>query len=166
MTTPNTTRDGFGKGLAAAALVALAGCASASVNENAAPAQVAGPVNGTATLRLETIVSTAEGAIMVALFDDAAAFDGGGAPVRGARIEATGERIVTDFEGLKPGRYALRAFHDQNGDGELNVNPLGLPIEPFAFSAGAKARFGPPSFDKAAIDIAPGVTVETLRFPS
>jgi uncharacterized protein (DUF2141 family) len=35
---------------------------------------------------------------------------------------------------LPPGRYALRAFVDLNGNGELDTSTLGKPTEPFALS--------------------------------
>jgi uncharacterized protein (DUF2141 family) len=57
------------------------------------------------------------------------------------------------FKDVPYGTYAIRAFHDQDNDGELTKNPFGLPTEPFAFSNGAKAHYGPPTFEKAAISI-------------
>jgi len=33
---------------------------------------------------------------------------------------------------------------------------MGIPTEPYGFSAGAAARFGPPSFDAASFEITEG----------
>ena len=56
---------------------------------------------------------------------------------------------------LAPGRYALFAMHDANGNGDLDRNLFGIPTEGYGFSNGATGTIGPPSFDAAAIQVAP-----------
>lgn len=69
-----------------------------------------------------------------------------------APADAFEKRIV--FDGLPPGHYALAAFHDENGNGEFDRTLIGLPAEGLGFSNGAWIEaFGPPSFEKAAIEI-------------
>ena len=60
------------------------------------------------------------------------------------------------FVDLAPGEYAISAFHDENRDGDLNANPLGIPTEDHGFSNDARGMFGPPGFDAAAFTIKPG----------
>lgn len=128
-------------------------------------AEVEAPIGeGTASIVFEVTVSDAEGAVMIALFDDPDAYDGDGEPARAVRVPADALEKRIRFSDLKPGEYAARAFHDRNGDGLLNTNPFGLPTEPFAFSGGAIARFGPPPFSEAKIDAPSGITIDTLRF--
>ncbi|MEO1656962.1 MAG: DUF2141 domain-containing protein [Pseudomonadota bacterium] len=117
-----------------------------------------------ATLELSMIVTEPSGAIMVAIFDSAESYNGGGSPVRGARVRLSSETATTVFKGLPPGSYAVRAFHDQNGDGTLNTNPLGALLEPFAFSNNAIVQYGPPAFEDAALTLKPGANSDTLRF--
>lgn len=88
------------------------------------------------------------GAVMVALFDSQAAYEGG-QPVRGARVEVSGQTATAVFEGLPPGDYAMKVFHDVDGDGEMGTNPFGLPVEPFAFSNNAVGAMGPARWDRA-----------------
>lgn len=105
--------------------------------------------------RLEVSVAgieVLEGAIMLAMFDSADAFDNGGAPVRSARIPVTNGEIAASFDDLPPGRYAIKLYHDENGNGALDTNPLGLPVEGYGFSGGG-GRFGPPAFDDAVFDV-------------
>jgi uncharacterized protein (DUF2141 family) len=52
---------------------------------------------------------------------------------------------------LAPGRYALFAMHDANGNGDLDRNFFGIPTESYGFSNGAAGTVGPPSFDAAAV---------------
>ena len=51
------------------------------------------------------------------------------------------------FKGLKEGIYAVSIFQDENDNGELDSNFIGIPKEPYAFSNNAKGTFGPPSFE-------------------
>jgi uncharacterized protein (DUF2141 family) len=69
-------------------------------------------------------------------------------------IVAGKARVV--FEGLPPGGYAVAAYHDENGDGKLDTGFLGIPTEGLASSNDAKGFMGPPSFEKARVEVAPG----------
>ena len=53
------------------------------------------------------------------------------------------------FTNLKPGAYAIAAYHDENNNNEFDQNFLGFPLESFGFSNQAKVFLGPPSFDDA-----------------
>ena len=55
------------------------------------------------------------------------------------------------FSNLEPGRYAAIAFHDENGNGKLDKNFLGIPTEPYGFSNNVQGFLGPPTFDAAAM---------------
>lgn len=54
-----------------------------------------------------------------------------------------------DFEDVPAGNYALAVIHDENMNGELDANWLGIPTEGYGFSRDAKGFFGAPSFDDA-----------------
>ena len=54
---------------------------------------------------------------------------------------------------LPPGRLAVSAFHDLNGNQDLDTNALGMPIEPYGFSNNVHGLFGPPNFSDVAIQI-------------
>lgn len=51
---------------------------------------------------------------------------------------------------------AISAFHDQNSNGVLDRNLIGIPIEEYGFSQGARSQTGPPPFADAAIIPPPG----------
>lgn len=57
---------------------------------------------------------------------------------------------ITD---VPPGTWAAQAFHDEDRDGKLGTNLLGLPTEGLGFSNDARFRFGPPSFEDAAFQL-------------
>lgn len=53
------------------------------------------------------------------------------------------------FLDVPPGTYALAVIHDENRDGKLNTNFLGVPTEGYGFSSGAEAVMSAPSFEAA-----------------
>ncbi len=57
-------------------------------------------------------------------------------------------KSVLKFTGLSRGDYAFRYFHDENNNGRLDKNILGVPREGFGFSNDPPIVFGEPSFDK------------------
>ncbi len=102
------------------------------------------------------------GMVMVALYDSASAFDGGSArPVAATAVSASGSRVVATFENLPAGDYAMKAFHDVNGDGEMNTNPFGMPVEPYAFSNNAVGNMGPARWSAAHFAVS-GETAQTI----
>jgi uncharacterized protein (DUF2141 family) len=54
-----------------------------------------------------------------------------------------------DFEDIQPGTYALAIVHDENMNGKLDTQWLGIPTEGYGFSNDVKAILGPPSFSAA-----------------
>jgi uncharacterized protein (DUF2141 family) len=71
----------------------------------------------------------------------------------GKVVKATGTEIMVIFENLAPGDYGLSVIHDENENGELDSNILGIPKEGFAFGNNAMGTFGPPDFEKAKVKI-------------
>jgi uncharacterized protein (DUF2141 family) len=59
------------------------------------------------------------------------------------------ERARCDFEDIPPGTYALAVIHDEDSNGKLNTNWLGIPTEGYGFSNDARALLGPPTFSAA-----------------
>jgi len=71
--------------------------------------------------------------------------------------------VVVTVPGLPPGVYAVQSYLDENDDGKINRGLLGLPTEGIGFSNDAPMRFGPPSFDDAAIRLGPAGRAVSLR---
>lgn len=64
--------------------------------------------------------------------------------------EIEGHRAHCVFEGVEPGDgYAIAAFHDENGNNDLDRNLFGIPSEGTGASNDAYNNFGPPSYDAA-----------------
>src|ERR1700761_8628879 len=89
--------------------------------------------------------SSASGQVMASLCDDPAAPIPGACRPYSAKADAHPGTTVLTFKGVKPGAYAIQAFHDENGNGILD-----FPKEAYGF--GNNAAF-PPSFKAAAITV-------------
>ncbi len=63
------------------------------------------------------------------------------------KVRATKARC--DFEDIPPGKYALAVVHDENMNGKLDANLLGIPKEGYGFSTDATGFLGAPSFSAA-----------------
>lgn len=123
-----------------------------------------GLVANTTTLEINFVqIAHPTGQIMLALFDSKEAYDSGAVPVRAIAIPVTSETATATIPNVLHGRYGFKIVHDVNGDGAMNTNPFGMPIEPFAFSNNAVGNMGPATWEAAAFDIA-GPTVQTITF--
>lgn len=111
-------------------------------------------------------VKPRQGTVMVALYDSADNYRADRRLV-GQMLTPTGTDLTVVFAGLPPGRYGVSAFQDIDGNGKLTTNLLGMPTEPYGFSAGAAASFGPPAFEALAVTIdgAAAVTTEIVLTP-
>ena len=115
-----------------------------------------------AAVALTFQVGERKGAVMVALYDSEASYDGSTRPLKVAKVPVTAGPVTARFADVKPGRYAAKAFHDLDGDGEMDMNLMGMPTEPFAFSNNAPARGGPAPWSAAAFDVGPQGAAQTL----
>jgi len=74
----------------------------------------------------------------------------------------TAEAVVT-VRDVPPGTWAVLAYQDENDNGKLDRNVIGIPSENYGFSRGARGKFGPPSFEDAAIEVRDGTANATVK---
>ncbi len=53
-------------------------------------------------------------------------------------------------EDLEFGEYAVKVFHDENSNEELDKAMFGIPKEAYGFSNNARGKFGAPAYSKVA----------------
>lgn len=101
------------------------------------------------------------GKVIIAVSDSKENYETKGAePFR--RIVST----ITDLsaevmvKNLPFGEYAIKLSHDENGNGELDTNFLGIPKEDYAFSNNASGWFGPPNYGKAKFKFSKNMTIK------
>ena len=64
-------------------------------------------------------------------------------------IKVRKSRARCDFEDIGPGTYALAVIHDENMNGKLDTNALGIPREGYGFSNDATGWLGAPTYRAA-----------------
>jgi len=111
-----------------------------------------GVARGEPTAELTVVVTGLEsekGQVIIAVIDSAESYDAEDRAVRDARPEPSGGSARASFEGLPFGDYAVKVFHDENANGKLDTNFVGIPKERFGFSNNVMGRFGPPDFEQS-----------------
>lgn len=96
-------------------------------------------------------LKNAQGKVLVAVYSRSEDFLK--APVRTAAVASQSGKVRLAIADLPSGDYAVSVFQDQNGNGELDVNLVGMPVEPYGFSNDAAGNFGPPSFQQSLVHL-------------
>jgi len=110
-----------------------------------------------------TGLKSSRGSIEAVLAGSPEAYADKAEPSAGVSVAATAGTVSATINNLQPGRYALKAFHDLDGDGQLDFGALGIPREPFAFSNNARPVMGPPPWRAAVFEVKPGRNIQTIR---
>ena len=67
----------------------------------------------------------------------------------GKILPIVNNKVIVEIDSLEYGSYAVKVFHDENSNGELDTDFLGIPTEDYGYSNNASSWFGPPSWEKA-----------------
>ncbi|MEQ1570616.1 MAG: DUF2141 domain-containing protein [Myxococcota bacterium] len=87
-----------------------------------------------------------------------------GFPVEGyraeVRVDAAPDRVQCRFElEQAPDRIAVAVYHDVDGDGSLDLNLLGIPVELVGVSNAGLRRFGAPRYADCVVPLADTILV-------
>ena len=116
-----------------------------------------GSVSRAAEIAVTVANPPGTGTVVALLYDSADAFGDLRDPLQRKPMPAGAQEPVR-FEGLAAGTYAVVVFHDENGNGELDPNFMGIPREPLGFSRRYWAK-GAPQFSGAAFAVDEGERV-------
>jgi uncharacterized protein (DUF2141 family) len=94
-------------------------------------------------------IKSADGQLMIALFDSADTFLN--KPARAVNAPAASGSTTVVLKDLPAGDYAIALYHDANGNGKLDRNAAGMPTEDYAFSNNALGQRSAPTFDQARV---------------
>jgi uncharacterized protein (DUF2141 family) len=98
-----------------------------------------------------------KGQVLCALYSSAHDFPKNGEKALAhARSAISAVHATCEFAGIEPGTYAIALFHDENSNGKLDTNFMGIPREGTGASNNAKGHFGPPKFSDAAFEFKGG----------
>ena len=106
---------------------------------------------GELTVNLQGIRAQS-GLVKVAVVDSQDAWDGKAAPVQLDGAPPQGETAKFTFKDLKPGAYAVMITHDENGNGKLDTNAIGMPLEGYGFSNNPRVM-RKPTWDESRFDV-------------
>lgn len=73
--------------------------------------------------------------------------------IKGKTQAIKGNKCIIVFNDIKDGQYAIRYFHDENSNKELDMNFIGIPTEGIGFSNDAYGTFGPEDFEEWLFDV-------------
>jgi len=99
------------------------------------------------------------GHLSIGLFDDPNGFPKKNSNNIGVTLEVTDVTMEHTFTKLKKGVYAIAIYHDENSNGELDRNFLGMPSEDYVFSNYATGNLGPPSFGDSKFELIDSLTI-------
>jgi uncharacterized protein (DUF2141 family) len=147
----------LGKLSALGLLLVLATCSKPNLD---APPDAAGATraDGADTSSIHLVVRTfhsTAGRLLVSLYASKDGFPSDAdKALRRLDLPIPGKVAEVTLSGVPAGRYAVSVLHDENGDFQLQTDWMGRPKEGWGVSNDARGRFGPPSFDDAAFDLA------------
>jgi uncharacterized protein (DUF2141 family) len=90
-----------------------------------------------------------EGKALIALANTEENYESKSEAYRSAKIDIKNGEAHFSFKDLPFGEYAIKVFHDEDDDGELDTNFLGMPTEDYGFSNNARGSFGPAGWQDA-----------------
>jgi len=102
---------------------------------------------------LEVVVEglqSADGTVMVRVYADEKGWLTGPGAVAQQEVSlegwTSGVSVRAHFT-LEPGEYAVSVYQDEDADGKLDANFIGIPKEPSGLSNKPKPRMGKPKFE-------------------
>lgn len=85
-------------------------------------------------------------------------------PFKPAKSAIQNKRAVCRFTGIASGTYAIAAYHDENANGKLDRNFIGIPSEPYGMTNDARPKiFAAPTFDDAKFVYGGGSVTQRVR---
>jgi uncharacterized protein (DUF2141 family) len=117
---------------------------------NISSAQTSSDSSSVGKLSLKVIgIENDEGTIAVALSNSREDYESHDTVYRAANIKIVNKTAEYIFEDLPYGEYAIKVYHDEDDDGEIDLSFFGVPTEDYGFSNNASGMFGPADYDDA-----------------
>ncbi|CAB1060538.1 hypothetical protein D1BOALGB6SA_5304 [Olavius sp. associated proteobacterium Delta 1] len=118
---------------------------------------VPSPVFSESTGKLVVDISgfpNSDGFAMVALNNSEESYKGGeNTAVAKTKSMVVDQKAQVIFTNLPYGWYGVSIYHDENSNGEMDKNAMGIPKEAYGFSNNAKGFFGKPAYKKVKFEL-------------
>ena len=89
-----------------------------------------------------------KGQVRIAVFNSSEKWLGE-QPVYSSTINVDSQTVTWRINDVPYGDYGVAVFHDENSNGKMDKNVLGIPLEPYGFSNNLRITFGPPKWEEA-----------------
>jgi uncharacterized protein (DUF2141 family) len=111
-----------------------------------------------------TGISSQKGEIFAALYSSEKGFPSDAARAfKTAKAMPSEGKATLNFTQIPEGTYAIALFHDNNGDGKLNTNFLGIPKEGYGVSNNVRNLFSAPGFDESSFKVGKSAVKLTIK---
>ena len=127
-------------------------CALAAFVAAGAVSSTAAP-NGVLIVKMTKFPSS-DGFAMVAVFNNKEGYEiGEEGAVASKKVKVVNNKAEAVFKDLPYGWYGVSMYHDENANGKLDKNLVGVPKEAYAFSNNARGAFGKPGYEEVRFKI-------------
>jgi uncharacterized protein (DUF2141 family) len=89
-----------------------------------------------------------KGQVKIAVFNSSEKWLGE-QPIYSSTINVDSQTVTCRINDVPYGDYGVAVFHDENSNGKMDKNVLGIPLEPYGFSNNVRITFGPPKWEEA-----------------
>ncbi|HVV51804.1 MAG TPA: DUF2141 domain-containing protein [Polyangia bacterium] len=113
-----------------------------------ASVSVAAARGNSITVRVSTFRSL-QGSLRCRLYSRGDGFPGKPPFEAEQSVPVTAKSMTCTFASLAPGTYAVALFHDENDNGKLDTNFVGIPREGVGVSNNKLRSLGPPTWNDA-----------------
>lgn len=96
-------------------------------------------------------IDSNDGKIFLALYDNEADFLD--KAFKGTKSAISNKQCIVTFENIPEGIYAVSIFHDENDNGKMDTNFVGIPREDYGCSNNASGFMGPPKWSDAKFEL-------------
>ncbi|TXK74045.1 DUF2141 domain-containing protein [Mesonia sp. HuA40] len=93
-------------------------------------------------------ITKIKGTIEVGVFNKSDGFLEKNTAIKNYSIPVNNHTLIYTIKDLPEGDYAISMYQDINEDKKCNLNFIGVPKEPYAFSNNVKPKFSAPNFEE------------------
>ena len=98
-----------------------------------------------------TKLKNQNGQVLIGLFANEQEYNTKGAGLA-IYLPIQDSKVTYTFQGLKDREYAVKIFHDENSNQDLDFHFLGFPVEGYSFSNNIRPMFRGANFHEAKFD--------------
>jgi len=109
-------------------------------------------------------IRNSDGNVKITLFDTSEGYpEDTGSVAEYAYSDIVDGKASCKFEGIAAGTYAIIILHDEDQDGDMTFNAVGIPKEGVGVSNNAKMKFGPPKWEDSKFEVPESGATQSIK---